>query len=34
MIEHRLVRQHFKAADSVLAGVIKQVGPVTLKIAT
>ncbi len=31
MIEDRLISRHFKSADSVLASVIKQVGPVTLK---
>ena len=31
MIEHRIIHRHFKAADAVLAGVIQQVGPVTLK---
>ena len=31
MWDHRLVRRHFRAADPVIAGVIKQVGPVTCK---
>jgi DNA-3-methyladenine glycosylase II len=31
MIDHRLVHRHFKTADPVLAGVVKQVGPVTFK---
>ncbi|HEX4149260.1 MAG TPA: hypothetical protein VHY20_09745, partial [Pirellulales bacterium] len=31
MIEQRIIRRHFKAADPVLAGVVQRVGPVTLK---
>ncbi len=31
MVDHRLIHRHFKTADPVLAGVVKQVGPVTLK---
>jgi len=31
MIDHRIIHRHFQAADPVLAGVVKQVGPVTLK---
>jgi DNA-3-methyladenine glycosylase II len=31
VIEHRKIQRHFNAADPILAQVIKQVGPVTLK---
>ena len=31
VIEHRKIQRHFNAADPILAKVIKQVGPVTLK---
>lgn len=31
MVDHRLIHRHFKSADPVLAAVIQQVGPVTLK---
>jgi DNA-3-methyladenine glycosylase II len=31
VIEHRKIQRHFSTADPILAKVIKQVGPVTLK---
>jgi DNA-3-methyladenine glycosylase II len=31
MIDQRLIQRHFKTADPVLASVIKQVGPMTLR---
>ena len=31
MVDHKIIHRHFKAADPVLAGIVKQVGPVTLK---
>jgi DNA-3-methyladenine glycosylase II len=31
MIDHRLIHRHFRKSDPILASVVKQVGPVTLK---
>jgi DNA-3-methyladenine glycosylase II len=31
MIDHQTVHRHFKSSDPILAGVVKQVGPMTLK---
>ena len=31
MIDHRTIQRHFKSADPVLAKVIREVGPVTLR---
>lgn len=31
MIEHQTIQRHFNVADPILANVIKQVGPITLK---
>lgn len=30
-IDHQIIKRHFRRADPVLAGVIRRVGPVTLK---
>jgi len=31
MLEHRTVHRHFKTADPIMAAIVKQVGPATLK---
>ena len=31
MIEHRTLHRHFKAADPIMAAIVKQVGPATIK---
>lgn len=31
MVDHQLIQRHFRKADPVLARIVKQVGPVTLK---
>ncbi|MBL8829475.1 MAG: DNA-3-methyladenine glycosylase 2 family protein [Planctomycetaceae bacterium] len=31
MVDHQLIQRHFRTADPVLARIVKQVGPVTLK---